>query len=118
MAAGKYDFTIEQGATFERKLTFYNDAEQTEPRNMTGYKWRMQFRYSPFSSDYLYEMTSEDGQIITTNQATGEITLKITAEDTETLNFSQALYDLESVDGDVVKRELQGKVTLSREITK
>ena len=118
MAAGKYNFTIEQGATYERTITFYTDEEMTLPKDMSGYAWRMQIRYSPFSTSKLLELTSENGGIVTTDQDEGIIVIKITATQTAALNFSEAFYDLESITGTTVVRELEGKVTLSREITK
>ena len=39
MAAGRYSFTIEQGATFQLELQ-YKDANQT-PINLTNYSGRM-----------------------------------------------------------------------------
>ncbi|RLJ02069.1 MAG: hypothetical protein DRP08_04900 [Candidatus Aenigmatarchaeota archaeon] len=118
MAAGKYNFTIEQGSTYNGTLTFYTDATQTTPIDFTGYTWRMQLRSTVSSSTVLLELTTENGRIDVTNQDVGIILLKLTAVETEALSFSSAAYDLESISGATVDRKLFGRVTLSKEVTR
>jgi len=118
MTAGKYNITIEQGSTWNCKQTFYTDSTQTTPIDFTGYSWRMQIRVSTFSEDFIIELTSDNGRIDISNQANGEITLKLTAAETAALDFYTAVYDLESVLLDTVDRKLYGSVSLSREATK
>ncbi len=118
MTAGKYNITIEQGSTYNNKMTFYTDSTQTTPIDFTGYTWRMMIRNAIPSSTVLLELTSENGRIDISNQDNGEITLKITATDTAALSFSDGVYDLESVLSATVDRKLYGDVTLSKEVTR
>lgn len=111
--AGKYDIVIEQGATFSRVIT-WKDASGT-PVDLTGYSARMEVRNSVASGQPILALTS--GQGITLGGTAGTITLSISAVDTAALDFSNARYDLELVQGSNVKRLLKGTVTLDREYT-
>lgn len=124
MAAGNYSFTIEQGTTFTRVFK-YKD-ENGAPVDLTGYDVRMQIR-SSFDSAVLASLTSGSGDFVVSvppDAADGvtdknQIKLTISATNTAAYTFDQALYDieLESETG-VVTRLLQGKIKLSREVTK
>ena len=124
MAAGNYSFTIEQGTTFER-IFKYKD-EDGNPVDLTGYDVRMQIR-SSYDSAILANLTSGSGDFVISippDAAEGvtdknQIKLTISASHTAAYTFDQALYDieLESETG-VVTRLLQGKIKLSREVTK
>lgn len=115
---GIYNFTINQGSTFSRTITFYTDEARTIPKDMTGYTWDMQIRKSKNNSNYEIELTSENGGIDITNQAVGVIILNISAVNTTALNFIEGVYDLQSTNGAVVVRELEGIVKISKEVTK
>ena len=124
MAAGNYSFTIEQGTTFTRVFK-YKD-ENGAPVDLTGYDVRMQIR-SSYDSAVLASLTSGSGDFVVSvppDAADGvtdknQIKLTISATNTAAYTFDQALYDieLESETG-VVTRLLQGKIKLSREVTK
>ena len=124
MAAGNYSFTIEQGTTFTRVFK-YKD-ENGAPVDLTGYDVRMQIR-SSYDSAVLASLTSGSGDFVVSvppDAAEGvtdknQIKLTISANNTAAYTFDQALYDieLESETG-VVTRLLQGKIKLSREVTK
>lgn len=118
MAAGKYNIKIEQGSTFNLPMTYYTDSTQTTTIDFTGYTWRMQIRSYLQADTVLTELTSENGGIDIDNQSNGLIILKITAADTTLLDFSDAVYDLESVNGITVDRRTYGSVTLSKEVTR
>lgn len=116
MSAGKYDFYIEQGATFNKTIT-WNDGNSV-PVNLSGYTARMQIRKS-FSSDTpILTLTTENGHIAL-GGALGTITLTLQAADTEPLETFCGVYDLEleSASG-FVTRLLEGQVTISREVTR
>jgi|TARA_R110000823_G_scaffold206862_1_gene337556 hypothetical protein len=124
MAAGNYSFTIEQGTTFER-IFKYKD-ENGSPVDLTGYDVRMQIR-STYGSDILASLTSGSGDFVISvpvDAAEGvtdknQIKLTISASHTAAYTFDQALYDIELESGTgVVTRLLQGKIKLSREVTK
>lgn len=109
----RYDFTIFQGATFDRTIT-WRDGNGQEV-NLTGYTARLQVR-DRVGGEVLLDLSTGDG--ITLGGPAGTIALAISAVDTAALRFSQAVYDLELTSaGDEVTRLMQGKVLLSPEVT-
>ena len=116
MAAGKWDFTIEQGATFNRKLTWTN--KNKTPINLTGYTAKMQVRKNPSDSVVLIELSTSNGRIAITG-LTGAIELTISATDTTAITWKGGVFSLELTSpGGVVTRLLEGTVTVSPEITR
>ena len=118
MAAGTYNFTIEQGADLNKSMTFYTDATKTTPVDLSSYTMAMQIRKNKADVDFIDSLTNANSRIDMTNAATGIIILKWTAAQTAAFNFDEAVYDLEFTTGGVVSRMLQGKITLSKEVTK
>jgi hypothetical protein len=126
MAAGKYSFTIEQGSTFQLELQ-YKDSSNT-PINLSGYGGRMQIRNSVGDSTVLLQLSSSravdgtglnfSGSNGTTPIQSGSIGIYISAASSSALTFSEAVYDLEIFSGSYVTRVLEGKVRLSREVTR
>lgn len=127
MAAGVYDFTVEQGATFQRVLTWLDDS--SAPVNLSGYTARMMFRPTYADLDIptpVLSLTSPSGGI-TLGGSAGTITIVITAAQTAALPVPTVtveadhhyVYDLELQSGaGVVNRLLQGEVTISQEVTR
>lgn len=117
MAAGKYNFLCEQGATFSPSITWTLD-DGTTPINLSGYSARMQVREEFDSTTYQISLTTENGRI-TLGGATGTIDLLITDEDTTLLTAGTYKYDIELVSplGTVV-RLLKGNFKVDPEITK
>jgi hypothetical protein len=128
MAAGKYNFTIEQGTTIKFELQ-YKDSNG-DPIDLTGYSGRMQIRpdYADNTkTSYLYLSSSitDDGTGLnfsgsngTTPPVSGAIGVFISAVTSSTLNFDTAYYDVEIESGSIVSRLLQGTIKLSREVTR
>lgn len=119
MSAGLWNFTIEQGATFQRTLTWYTDEAGTTPKNLTGYTARMKVKTNDLGTTIL---DSAAGQITFTLGGTaGTIVIDIAAAITEALAATRprALrHDLELVSGaGLVTRLVQGHVTVSGEVT-
>jgi len=126
MAAGKYSFTIEQGATVDFEIA-YKDSSGN-PINLTGYQARMQLRPGP-GSDVLYINLSSslavDGTGLNLSGSgglkpptSGTIGVYISAVSSSQLSFDLASYDLELASSDgTVTRILEGKVKLSQEVT-
>lgn len=117
MAAGIYNFTIEQGTTFTRTFK-YKDSEGN-PIDLTsngGFTARMDIR-TKAGGDLVNAFSTGGGQITITN--TNFITLTIAASTTTLMNFNTAVYDLEIIDPttSAVTRLLQGKIKLSKEVT-
>lgn len=117
MSAARYNFVIEQSATFNYVLTYYSDEAQTTPVNLTGYTARMSIKLKVGDVDTIISLTTENGRI-TLGGALGTITLLITATDTSDLDFKEAVYDLELESGTgTVIRLLQGSVILEPAVT-
>jgi len=115
MSAGKYNFTIEQGATFDELLIYKDDSGALV--DLTGYSARMQVRVKITDAQTLISLTDTAG--ITLGGATGTIHLFISDIDTAALPITNAVYDLELVDATgVVTRLLEGAVSLSPEVTR
>jgi len=121
MGAGKYDFTIEQGADFIRRITWKQP--NGTPVDLTDYSASMKIKLSPKYSDHILWLTSNTTPPnpggITLGGSGGTIDILITASQTRALDFDEAMYDLEleNVVSGRVTRLLEGRVTLSREIT-
>jgi hypothetical protein len=126
MAAGKYSFTIEQGATTNFEIQ-YKDSGST-PINLAGYSAKMQLRTALDNSTALLTLSSSlqpDGTGLNLSGSNGNTTLLsgsigviISAITSSVLNFDTAVYDLELMSGSVVTRLLEGTVRLSKNVTR
>ena len=128
MAAGWYNFMIEQGATVNFELT-YKDSNG-DPIDLTDYTARMQIKnskggdqtYITLSSTLLDDGTglNMSGSNGTMPLSSGSIGVYISAASSSQLTFSEGYYDIELVSGSIypyVIRLLEGKVKLSKEVT-
>lgn len=116
MAAGKYDFYIEQGATFNQPIVWKDSAGT--PVNLTNYTARMQIRKTVNSSTTLLSLTTQNGKI-TLGGSAGTITLLLIPSDTTSLETFCGVYDLElQSSSGFVTRLLEGQITISREVTR
>lgn len=127
MPAGRYNFLIEQGATFQLELQ-YKDSDNN-PINLTGYSGRLQIRQTIPSTTILLCLSSSlklDGTGIsfsgsngTTPPTSGSIGIFISAVSSSQLTFDQAVYDLEIENSaGFVTRLIEGGVQLSKEVTR
>jgi len=125
MAAGKYSFIIEQGATTNFQINWTDESGSAV--DLTGYHARMQLR-TDYNSTPLISLSSSlksdntginlSGSNFITPLASGSIGVYISAVSSSALDFGEALYDLELVKGNEVTRLLEGKIKLSKNITK
>lgn len=114
--AGEYDFEILQGETFSKQFVWKNSAGTAV--NLSGYTARMQVRQSKPSDTVLLELTTQNGRI-TLGGAAGTIDLNLNATTTAAIDWRRGLYDLELVASNgVVKRLIEGQVTVSKEVTR
>jgi len=112
MAAGKHNFTLEQGATFDRQITVQ---ENNQALNLTGYSVRMQMRSTHDSSTIALTFTTT----VASPATEGKINLIATATDTAAIEEGIYVYDLEiESSGGNVTRLLEGQVTVSPEVTR
>jgi hypothetical protein len=112
----RLDLIIEQGATFNRSVT-YLQANGT-PYDITGYSARMQIR-STYGGTLLLDLTTANGRLVIDGPA-GRITISIDAVTTASLVAGEGVYDLEVVSPaatPVVTRLLEGAVTVTSEVT-
>lgn len=138
MSAGKYSFTIEQGATYRFGIE-YTDSSGSAI-DLQGYNMKMQIR-----SDYadnvknklfatLVDITSSvartgsylwfTGSAGTGSDgsgsaaALGQIGVYLDADTTATFTFEEAVYDIELYSGDEVYRLLEGTILNKKEVTR
>lgn len=126
MVAATYNMTIEQGATYRLVMVYgrksgTQDAQGNEivdPYDITGCAARMQVRQRR-DSEVLISATTLNGGILIPTGTDGKLIITISDEATDSLSVKKALYDLELSypSGDVV-RVMQGKVTISTNITR
>ena len=128
MSAGKYSFVIEQGATTDFNIV-YKDSSGN-PVDLTAYQARMQIRstYADSTSTIIANLSSSllsdrtglnlSGSNGSTPLASGSIGLYISAATSSNFTFSEARYDIELISGSITTRLLEGKIKLSKEVTR
>ena len=132
MAAGIYNFTIEQGTTTIFEIQ-YQDSNGT-PIDLNGQTARMQIK-SGFGGTEILSMSSSlasgevyakakdkaflsiSGSNFSLPASSGSIGIYIGHQVTDDFTFGEAVYDLELDDGIDKTRILQGDIRLSREVT-
>ena len=123
MAAGIYNFTIEQGATFER-IFKYKDSNGDPIDLSEASALRMQIRETIGSENPITGGTfGLSGQGFTISAPAGQteqnqFTLTIPAASSSAYTFDRAVYDIELVNQGVTTRLLKGKIKLSKEVTR
>jgi hypothetical protein len=125
MAAARYSFIIEQGATTNIQVTWQDESGSVD---LSGYGARMQLRPSATSETIYLSLSSSkqmDGTGLNMSGSDGEtpvqsgsIGIYISAATSSLLNFDTAHYDLEMVSGNEVTRLLEGQVKLSKNVTR
>ena len=121
MAAGRYDFTIEQGATLTRSVTWQDSAGSAV--DLTGYTISGKIKRKTSDAQPIISFS-----ITVTNAAAGQFTFTLTAAQTATLPVKHGLdgqkelldcvYDIEAVTGSTVYRVLEGTCSISPEVNK
>jgi hypothetical protein len=114
MTSNVYNFTINQGETFSKLITWRDSAGALI--NLTGYTARMDLRRKATDTTSLLSLTTANSRIVL-GGALGTITLAISATETALLT-GVYVYDLEMVNGSNVKRLLQGQIEIDLEVTK
>jgi len=116
MAAGKYNFLCEQGATFNPTITWTDEA--WDAVSLVGYTARMQVRATIDASTQLIELTTENSRI-TLGGLAGTIELLLSCDETAALADGTFKYDLElESPGDVCTRLLKGNFKVDPEVTR
>jgi len=111
MAAGNYNFTLEQGSTFSRVITVQ---QNNAAMDLSGYSARSQMRSTHDSGTIALSFTAS-----ITNDSAGQITLSASATTTASIEEGIYVYDLEIESaGGVVTRLMQGQITVTPEVTR
>jgi hypothetical protein len=114
--AGRYNISLDQGATFERLITV-RDANE-DLFDFSNYTARMQIRRDLDDSTVITELTTENGYIIL-GGAAGTINLYMPPTITEDLITRDCVYDLEIIDPvGKVYRLLKGQIRIDKEVTR
>jgi hypothetical protein len=127
MAAGKYNFIVEQGSQHE--VTFRYKLSSGSYQDLTNYRVRMSVKDHITDTAYVYQATSDDTEDTgydvdftiaspQTGSDLGKFTLTIPSATTTDFTFNQGVYDLEIVDSsDVVTRLLEGKFKIKLQVS-
>ena len=114
----KLKFTIYQGATFRKRLTWKGPLPAQTPIDLTGCAARMQVREEVGSPTVLLSLTTVNGGIVL-GGALGTIDLYVSDEDTGAITWDGGVWDLEIVHpGGEVTRLAQGSISVSPEVTR
>lgn len=111
----RLDFTIQQGETWTRQITWDIDGTAV---NITGYTGRMYLKRDYTDTATAFELTTGNGRITLTTPASGIFTLSISSTSTDTLS-GEYVYDLEMESGGgVVTVLLRGSISVLPSVTK
>jgi len=113
MSAANYDLVIDQGSTFAIELTV---KESGSAKNLTTYAARAQTRSTKTSSTVAGTFTCT----IPSPATDGKVKMELAAATSSGMEAGLYYYDLEihTPNDGIVKRLLEGKVTLNQEITR
>ena len=112
MSAGTYNLVIDQGSDFALDLVI---KEGGSALNLANYSGRAQLRTSVTASSASASFT-----VTVTNAANGALKMQLPAATSSGISAGQYVYDLEiytSADS-IVKRIIQGDVTITPEVTR
>ena len=131
MSAGKFSFTIEQGATTDFEIIF-KDSTDT-PVDLSGREAAMQIRNEKSGSILYATLTSSlgstytkvsgssflslSGSSLTNPLSSGSIGVYIGHDITNNFSFNEAFYDLEITNGQERIRLVEGKVKNTEQVT-
>ena len=111
--AGRYNITIDQGATFSIAIVWKDGAGSVI--DLAAYSAAMKIRYDD-GTEAISLSTGQGGGI--SISADDVITIVISSSQTAGLTAGSAVYDLELTTGSTVTRLIQGSVVISAEVTK
>ena len=112
MSAGTYNLVIDQGSDFALDLVI---KEGGSALNLANYSGRAQLRTSVTASSVSASFT-----VTVTNAANGALKMQLPAATSSGISAGQYVYDLEiyTANDSIVKRIMQGDVTITPEVTR
>jgi hypothetical protein len=111
LSPATYNITCLQGATLDKTFTATNNGSAV---NWTGYTAKMQVRPYP-DKDPVLTLQTGSGIAALTND--GKITITATATQTGAIAAGNYVYDLELTSGSYVIRLIQGRFTVTAQVT-
>jgi len=113
MTAAIYDLVIDQGSDFAIDLTIKEDSVA---KNLTGYSARAQLRKSRTSSTIAGTFTCT----VLTPFTEGKVKMELSNAISSAMEAGRYYYDLEihTTNDAIVKRLIQGEVTINQEVTR
>ena len=113
MSAANHDLVIYQGSTFVIDLTI---KESGTLKNLTGFSARAQMRSSKSDSAVAASFTCS----ITSPPTSGVVKMELPATTSSAMTAGVYFYDLEihTANDAIVKRLIEGKVTIYQEVTR
>lgn len=120
MAAATYPLVIEAGATFKLSVMVRGGTGADAPAmDLTGWTPRLQIREVAGDLGVLLDCRPDNDRLKVSDAAAGRLSMVVLADDTSTLEFTSAVYDLiiTHTTGEV-RRLLQGTATLSPAVTR
>jgi len=112
MSAGTYNLVIDQGSDFALDLVI---KEGGSALNLANYSGRAQLRTSVTASSVSASFT-----VTVTNASNGALKMQLPAATSSGIAAGQYVYDLEiyTANNSIVKRIMQGDVTITPEVTR
>lgn len=115
MLAGVHNFTIDQGAYWQRVIKLFNPDESVY--DLSGYTARMHLRRDIRAASPVIALTTENGRI-QINGPAGSLTLTLEAADTAGIQHD-CVFDLEIINNQGKPyRVIQGNIRLNPEVTR
>lgn len=109
MASAKHNLIIDQGSDFNMKLTFRQDGVNMD---LTGYNVRAQIRQTKTSPAVTVSFTG-----LVVDAPNGVFMISLPASVSSSINPGNYFYDVE-IYGASITRVLEGKVTITPEVTR
>jgi len=114
MSAATTNLIIDQGATWSITFTYKNT--DGTPINLTGYSAALQLRTSYDAASAALSLTSGSGIVL--GGTAGTIAVTATATQTGALTAGEYVHDLELTSSSVVTRLVQGRITVTPQVTR
>ena len=113
LTPAKYEIICPQGATLDKTFTAENDGD---PVDWTGYTAALQVRQYYGSDTTVLSLSTGSGIAALTSN--GQITITATATQTAAIPAGNYVYDLELTSGSYKIRLLEGRFTVTPEVTR
>jgi hypothetical protein len=113
MSAATTNLTIDQGATWNITFTYKNSNGSID---LTGYTAALQLRTSYDASSPALSLSSGSGIVL--GGTAGTIAVTASATQTGALTAGEYVYDLELTSGSIVTRLVQGRITVTPQVTR